>query len=117
MNFLEKIISKLAKLELNENETLIYQGGANLFRSNEASGGMLYLTSEKLVFVAHKMNMDSTKQEIVINDIVGFKKVRNVIFNNGLVIESKNGTYRFVLNSRDKWITEIEKRQDSNEIS
>jgi GRAM domain len=110
MNFIENLLAKSIKFELGENETIIHQGGANLFRSNDVSGGILYLTNERLIFIPHKININKSRHDIEIDDIVSIKEVKTLIIDNGLVIESKDDSkFRFVLNSRDKWVEEIEK--------
>jgi hypothetical protein len=113
MNLIENLLSKSIKLELNQNENIIKQGGANLFRSNDVSGGLLYLTNERLIFVPHKMNINTRRQELDVEDIIDLKEVKTLIIDNGLLIELKNNiTFRFVLNNRKDWIHEINKLED-----
>ena len=97
MNFIENLLAKSINFELDENEKIIHQGGANLFRSNDVSGGILYLTNERLIFIPNKININKSRQDIEIDDIVSIKEVRTLIINNGLVIESKDDSkFRFV---------------------
>ena len=47
------------KLLLNEHEEPIREGVANLYYSvAKSDGGRLYLTNERLVFIAHKVNLN-----------------------------------------------------------
>ena len=113
MDFIQNLFSKSIKFDLNKDEVVIHQGDANLFRKNEVTGGLLYLTNERLIFVPHIFNIDRSRQDIEIEEILRLKEVRTLIIDNGLVIESKQQVdYRFVLNEREKWVEELEKLID-----
>ena len=108
MNFLENLISKSIKFGLNPNETIIHQGPCNLFRDIEVSGGMLYLTNERLIFIPHSLNLNRKNQELEIENIINLKKVKTLWADNGLIVELTNlKKYRLVLDNREKWESEI----------
>ena len=45
------------KFELRQGEQIIKEGKANLQREWETVGGKLYLTNQRLIFEAHKLNV------------------------------------------------------------
>ncbi len=112
MSLIGNLISKSISLELNKNEKIIQQGVANLFRNNDVSGGLLYLTNDRLIFIPHQLNINTERLEFTVGDIIKLKEVKTLIIDNGLVIELNNNTsFRFVLDKRKSWIQEINKLQ------
>ncbi len=61
------------KTELKQDEQIIKQGAANLQKGLEAVGGKLYLTNQRLVFEAHRMNIQGGNTEINLSDIQSSK--------------------------------------------
>ena len=103
------------KTELNQKEQIIKQGAANLQKGVESVGGKLYLTSQRLVFEAHKINTQGGKTEIQILDIQSTEKCWTKLLGiipllpNSLSIYSRAGKeYRFVLFGRDSWAGAID---------
>jgi len=50
--------------ELKQNEQIIKQKAANLQKGIETVGGVLYLTNQRLVFEAHKINVQGGTTEL-----------------------------------------------------
>lgn len=57
--------------ELRYDENLIRDGAANLQRGIETVGGWLYLTTRRLVFEAHALNVQSGATVIPLRDVAG----------------------------------------------
>ncbi len=102
------------KTALREGEKIIKEGAANLQRNVETVGGKLYLTNQRLVFEAHKFNVQSAPAEVDISNIkssepswtkfLGFIP----IFPNSLSVYTKQGKEsRFVLFGRGAWAAAI----------
>lgn len=105
-------IGKSIKPELTQDEIVQIEGPANLFRGIEAVGGKLFLTNKKIVFKSHKINIQEGQTEIHyenINDIVKIKTAK--LINNGIRIKINDGKeFDFVVNERERWIEELNKR-------
>jgi len=102
------------KTELNENEQIIKQGAASLQKGLETVGGKLFLTNHRLVFEAHKMNIQGGNTEINLSDIHSSAKAWTKFLGliplmpNTLAIHTDSGQeYRFVLFGRGAWETAI----------
>jgi len=102
------------KTELNTNEVLIKKGAANLQKGIETVGGYLYLTSQRLIFEAHAINIQSGNTIIDLSNIDSTEKCWTKILNliplipNSLAINSKTGEeYKFVLFGRNAWEVKI----------
>ena len=101
------------KIDLQPNETLIQDGGANLQRRWEAVGGRLFLTSDRLVFTSHAFNVQTGPVEIPLADIRGvvpcWTKFLGLLplVPNSLCISTDQGEHRFVLHGRSKWAAAI----------
>ena len=102
------------KTALRSGETIIKQGVANLQKNVETVGGKLYLTNQRLVFEAHKVNIQSASAEVEISNIqssepswtkfLGFLP----IFPNSLSVYTKQGNEsRYVLFGRGAWAAAI----------
>lgn len=103
------------KLKLNENEQLILEGSANKWQAIGSKGGKLYLTNQRLVFIAHALNFGSKFNEIPLSNIATagntfkFHVSSNAVSFN-LTIETKNGgNEKFVItrSQKDLWIQKI----------
>lgn len=103
------------KTELNREEQVVKQGSANLQKGVETVGGKLYLTNQRLIFEAHKINVQGGTTEIKISDIQSSEKCWTKFLGfiplapNSLAIFTKSGKeYRFVLMGRDAWATALD---------
>lgn len=102
------------KTILANNETLIHKGSANLLYKLDNTGGKLYLTSERLVFEAHKLNFAFGTQEIPLLKIktvdTGWTKFLGFIplFPNAVLVTTTEGKrFRFAVWGRKKWVKRI----------
>ena len=112
------------KTGLNENEQIVKQGAANLQKGLEAVGGKLFLTNHRLVFEAHKMNIQGGNTEINLSDIrssvKGWTKFLGLIplMPNTLAICADSGQeYRFVLFGRGAWEAAINISKNKNDLA
>ncbi len=103
------------KTELRKGEEIIKEGAANLQKGAETVGGKLYLTNQRLVFEAHKLNFQGGQTEIELKQVQTVTPCWTKLFNvlpvapNSLAVAGGNGLdYRFVLNGRKKWAQAIE---------
>jgi len=108
------------KTKLNENEQIVKQGAANLQKGLETVGGKLFLTNHRLVFEAHKLNIQGGNTEINLSDIHSSEKCWTKflgvipIMPNSLAIYTKNGEeYRLVLSGRGAWAAGIDANKNT----
>jgi hypothetical protein len=98
--------------DATHNEEILADGVANLFRGIEGVGGRLTLTSRRVLFEPHAINLQRNPADILLSDIVEVRK-RNTLglIPNGLLIRTKAGVeYKFVLWDREKVMNLIESR-------
>ena len=98
------------KLLLNEDEQPIRFGVANLYYGVTSSdGGKLYLTNQRLVFIAHKANFNPNLYwEIPLQDIQNVTMKRNLIVSQHILVESEKSEDKvFVVYNGKKWMKEI----------
>ena len=102
-------------LDLKNNEQLIFDGVANKWQTFGSKGGKLFLTNQRLVFIAHVLNFGSKFDEILLSDVVTsgntfkFKTSSNLVsFNLDIYTKSK-GRIGFVVTRKQKdlWIDKI----------
>ena len=103
------------KTELRQGEQVVKEGGANLQKYIETVGGKLCLTNQRLVFEAHKINVQGGTTPVELSDIQSLRlcwtKFLGLIpvFPNSLAVFTRQGIeYRFVLFGRQAWATAIE---------
>jgi hypothetical protein len=109
--------------ELGDGERLIRQSDANLQRGIETVGGRLFLTSRRLIFETHKLNVKTGRTVVALRDVEDVWKCWTKLFGlipvfpNSLAVSTAQGkTYRFVMFGRDKWVRAIrEAKQDLEE--
>lgn len=95
---------------LREGETITREGAANLQRNIETVGGHLYLTSERLVFEAHRFNLQRGTTVVELGDVLSlvptWTKFLGVfpVFPNSLSVHTRQGQeHRLVLFGRSVW--------------
>ena len=103
------------KTELREGEQIVKEGPANLQKNIETVGGKLCLTTQRLVFEAHKINIQGGVTELELSDVQSSRPCWTKflgfipLFPNSLAVYSKQGKeYRFVLFGRHGWAAAIE---------
>ena len=99
---------------LGQGEELVRSSAANMQRGAETAGGKLYLTTQRLVFIAHSFNVQRGPSEIplqLIRDVGGaWTKLLGVLplVPNSIAVTLHDGTvHSFVVTGRSSWITAI----------
>ncbi|MFO7755746.1 MAG: GRAM domain-containing protein [Bacteroidales bacterium] len=96
--------------ELREGEKIIFEEGANLFRSRmNAVGGKLVLTDKRLIFSPHRYNLQRGQESIDLKDIKEIvpRKTAKIADNGLRVITLDNAEYDFTVNNREEWIRQL----------
>lgn len=106
---------EIMKTQLLPGETVIKDGAANLQQGIETVGGRVHLTSQRLVFESHAINIQTGTTIIPLESITGVQKCwtrfLNLIplFPNSVAIATKEGKeYRFVMYDRQSWMDAID---------
>ena len=96
----------------SQTEEILADVAANLIRGIESVGGRLKITSRRVVFQAHAINLQKMPAEVLLCDIMHVGK-RNTLgmVPNGMLIRTKAGVeYKFVVWGRERLIGIIESR-------
>jgi hypothetical protein len=108
---------KFLKIELAQNERLIFDSLAIHSKRPFSSEGKLFLTDKRLVFRPGKFNI--RKKEISLNlfDLSDFNKYKTFGFfngrfaNSGIVVQTQRPSKeKFIVESADSWIEHIKSR-------
>jgi hypothetical protein len=108
--FLELMRKNLESKETHfEGEKIIHQGSANHFQGIEGRGGWLILTSNRLIFKSHGMNIQNQPLSLEMQNIANVSVVNTAgIIPNGLLITKKDGSKeQFVVSGRQSWVKYI----------
>lgn len=90
---------------LAANEELVGEVSANLKRGIEFSGGRLTITSERVIFEAHALNVQRQPVEIPMSSIAELEKGSSLLglVSNRLKVRTNSGMeYDFVVSRRDE---------------
>lgn len=90
-------------------EDTLHAGPANHFKGLEAVGGHLWLTSQRLHFRSHKMNLQNHEWSTPLADIVSVQTSKSLgIIPNGLRVRLSSGEeHRFVVHENKRWVNDI----------
>jgi hypothetical protein len=91
-------------------EVTLIEVAANLFRGAEAVGGRMQITTHRILFKAHAVNIQKEPAEIDLKDVVdaGTWSTLGVV-PNGMYVRTKDGTeYKFVVWGRSNLIKIIQ---------
>lgn len=113
--FARKFSKKVGKNiipNLEADETIEIEGPGNLFRGMEGVGGKLFLTNKKLIFKAHKINIQRGQTDIAYQNIQEIIKRKTLkLIDNGIrVVTTDHQEFDFVVNERDLWYEKINER-------
>jgi hypothetical protein len=106
---------KKITISIPENETLIKEYGANLFRGKEGVGGKIALTDKSILFKSHKVNIQRGETVVFMEDITGFE-INNRIFNllnNEITLSTTDKDYRFIIQEREEFVKELKRLNSS----
>jgi len=104
-----QVVTPIASGEV---EGILADQAANLFRGAEGVGGRLKLTTRRLLFEPHAINIQRNPLEISVGDIAEVRKRNTMgLIPNGVLVRTKGGVeYKFVVWGRDKLIRLIQAR-------
>ena len=88
---------------LGKGEKPISLGAANYF-DGIAKGGMLLLTNKSLSFSSHNFLQSKSDVIIKLKDIENAKVVLNMLISQTIVIDTKEGGYKFVVTRGREWV-------------
>jgi hypothetical protein len=105
--------------DLGDGERILRDSSASLQRGIETVGGRLFLTSRRLIFEEHGLNVRTGRTVIALRDVEDVWKCWTRLFGlvpvfpNGLAVSTAKGkTYRFVLFGRAAWIQLIRETKE-----
>ena len=101
---------------LEQGERLLKEGPANHIVGAEGVGGWLYFTTSRLYFRSHKINIQNHELVIALEQIVSVKTsgMFSIILN-GLTVETRNGTEKFVVQGVRDWAEMIVKTKPAGQ--
>ena len=96
----------------SQSEEILADVAANLFRGIEGVGGRLKITSRRVLFEPHALNLQKISAEILLSDIKEVSESNTMgLIPNGMTVRTKAGVeYKFVVWGREKLISLIESR-------
>ena len=107
------------KTSLLSNETVVMDSSANLQRGAESVGGRLFLTSQRLIFEPHSLNIQRGVATVPLGDIRQAAPCWTKLFNllpvapNSLDVETRAGKHlRLVLWKRRWWRRAIDRQRE-----
>lgn len=102
--------------DLLPGETIQKQGMANMMRGLESVGGKLYLTSQRIVFESHSLNIQTGSSLVPLTEVEStelcWTKILNLIpvMPNSIRVNTANGNkLQFVVFGRGSWKAEIDR--------
>ncbi|MBI2388416.1 MAG: hypothetical protein HYV09_02260 [Deltaproteobacteria bacterium] len=100
---------------LDEGEQLLHVGVANHFKGIESVGGRLYLTTQRLRFRSHRVNIRVHDEWYPLESVVRVEAARTLgIIPNGLRVHLAGGAVeRFVVEGNAAWAERIERARQS----
>ncbi|CAN5588822.1 hypothetical protein BH20ACT18_BH20ACT18_12170 [soil metagenome] len=103
---------------LDFGESLVKESRANLQRGVETVGGRLFLTTRRLLFESHKLNVQTGTTVIDLRTITGVTKGWTKFLNvlplapNTIVVTTSDGAeHRVVCSKRGDWMTAIDQQR------
>jgi len=104
-----KLYNTAAEIDIQQDESMVFQTPASHYKGIEAVGGILYLTNKRLVFKSHKLNIQNHELSIKLSDIKQVSRYKSIGFiNNGLIIQTIQQTNdSFIVEKAAEWISHL----------
>jgi hypothetical protein len=90
----------------------------------ETVGGKLYLTSQRLIFESHKLNIQTGVTEVPLQEIQSTEKCWTKFLGciplipNSLAVSTKDGSvYKFVLYGRGSWAVALDRNNVVEQVA
>ncbi len=107
-----KAVANSTKIELDTDETVAFETGANHFKGMEGVGGKLYLTNKRLVFKSHKFNIQKHTLSINLDEIINVERIKTAgIINNGLRVTHQDKQEKFVVEKAGGWVSLLQSKK------
>lgn len=101
-------LEKKINIELEPDEMIEFQSGANHFKGREAVGGKLVLTNKRLIFKSHPYNRQNHETTWNARDIESMSIFKNMKFlENGLILNFPDAAEKFVVHDPKRWIEKL----------
>lgn len=98
-------------VDLEPDEKLVKEGGANRILNAEGVGGKLALTDKRIVFKSHKINIQTHQLSLTLSEIQSVEAGKTGFLNNVLLVFGSNGErYKFIVFEPDEWVKEIQRK-------
>jgi len=113
-----KYVTQATKIDTESDENILFTTGANHFKGVESVGGKLYLTSKRLVFKSHKINIQNHELSISLSQIKKVARHKTIgLVNNGLrVTTTDNKIEKFVVHQIDEWIDQLTEKDGLQKV-
>ena len=106
-----KYVLEGVSVDIDLDETIIFQTPANYTSGQEPVSGKLFLTNKRLIFKNHKHDKNVLQFSIDLADIDNVDTFKTLkLFENGLLIKTvSNVSHRFIVDRLKHWIIQFEK--------
>ena len=107
-------VTRRMRITLHPDEAVIQEGPANLQRGIENVGGRLFLTSSRLHFSAHAVNVQTRPADVPLGEVACVEVGRTRVFGiplapNAIEVHTRDGALlRFTVYRRELWKAAIE---------
>jgi hypothetical protein len=109
MQFFVRYQMKRIVIELEPDEKLVKEGGANRILNLEGVGGKLVLTNKRLVFKSHKLNVQVHQLSLPLSEIETVEAGKTGFLNNVLMIYQNDGaSNKFIVFEPAEWVKAVE---------
>lgn len=105
-----KKLIKSIQVNLNENESVVKESGANHWIGAEAVGGKLVLTNHRLIFKSHRLNIQNHEQSFQFEDLKDIKTGKMLGFTSALLFSYHNVGHKFVIDEVKDWEALLKER-------
>jgi phosphate/sulfate permease len=117
MEYFANRMIKGIQIEVDTNEEVVMEAGANHFKGKEGVGGKLVLTNKRLIFKSHKYNIQNHQESYDLASIRNASATKTLGFlKNGLLLQVVDQPHRFVVDNPTDWINSIYNQQKRENV-
>jgi len=117
MEYFANRMIKGIQVEIDANEEVVMEAGANHFKGKESVGGKLVLTNKRLIFKSHKYNIQNHQESYDLASISNVAATKTLGFlTNGLLLQVVYQPHRFVVDNPTDWINSIQTVQEKQNV-
>jgi len=111
------LAGKTKRVDIADDEEIVFQSSASHYKGMEAVAGKLFLTNKRLIFKSDKINIRKYELHLPLDTIRDIRRYKPYgIINKGLAVQTTGQTEKFATERAAEWVERLLERAKKNNL-